>query len=118
MDGSEVAEPHLPVKLVQRGRHPPLRRQVVPCDQVEGVRVPLLRDRDTGTRSPAAKAWQVSRHTPTLLWSLTLSMMLLSSENFPPTVLPWPLMFSNTGGDIGIPCGGKLTGTPPHTQYL
>lgn len=45
---------------------------------------------------PAAKAWQVSRHTPTLVWSLTLSMMLFSSENVPPTVLPWPLMFSNT----------------------
>lgn len=46
---------------------------------------------------PAAKAWQVSRHTPTLVWSLTLSMMLFSSGNVPPTVLPWPLMFSNTG---------------------
>lgn len=46
--------------------------------------------------APAAKAWQVSRHTPTLVWSLTWSMMLLSSERRPPTVLPWPLMFSNT----------------------
>lgn len=46
--------------------------------------------------SPAAKAWQVSRHTPTLVWSLTLSMMLFSSEKLPPNVLPWPLMFSNT----------------------
>lgn len=46
--------------------------------------------------APAAKAWQVSRHTPTLVWSLTWSMMLLSSEKRPPTVLPWPLMFSNT----------------------
>lgn len=38
----------------------------------------------------------MSRHTPTLVWSLTWSMMLLSSEKRPPTVLPWPLMFSNT----------------------
>lgn len=46
--------------------------------------------------SPAAKAWQVSRHTPTLVWSLTLSMMLFSSEKVPPTVEPWPHMFSST----------------------
>lgn len=45
---------------------------------------------------PAAKAWHVSIHTPTLLWSLTLSMMFLSSENFPPTVPPWQHMFSST----------------------
>lgn len=54
--------------------------------------------------SPAAKAWQVSRHTPTLVWSLTLSMMLFSSENLPPNVLPWPLMFSSTEHTGG---GGK-----------
>lgn len=46
--------------------------------------------------SPAAKAWQVSRHTPTLVLSLTLSMMPLSSEKLPPTVVPWPHIFSST----------------------
>lgn len=51
---------------------------------------------DISIDAPAAKAWQVSRHTPTLVWSLTWSMMLLSSEKRPPTVLPWPHMFSNT----------------------
>lgn len=118
MDGSEVAEPHFPVKLVQHGRHPALRRQVVPCNRVEACEDCCFATATPGTRSPAAKAWQVSRHTPTRLWSLTLSMMLLSSENLPPTVLPWPLMFSNTGfyggrriktrpkSDIAVPGGG------------
>lgn len=56
----------------------------------------VSQDLNIRTDPPAAKAWQVSRHTPTLVWSLTWSMMLLSSEKRPPTVLPWPLMFSNT----------------------
>lgn len=56
----------------------------------------VSQDLDIRSDAPAAKAWQVSRHTPTLVWSLTWSMMLLSSEKRPPTVLPWPLMFSNT----------------------
>lgn len=63
-----------------------------------------------GFHSPAAKAWQVSRHTPTLVWSLTLSMILFSSENLLPTVLPWPLMFSNTDHTEG------KTGKESHHQ--
>lgn len=63
---------------------------------------------------PAAKAWQVSRHTPTLVWSLTLSMMLFSSGNVPPTVLPWPLMFSNTNHTEGQNVKeGTTSATPP-----
>lgn len=69
--------------------------------------------------SPAAKAWQVSRHTPTLVWSLTLSMMLLSSGKLLPTSLPSPLMFSNTDHMEGK---GKKRhyqfDTPIHIQYF
>lgn len=114
MDGFEVVEPHLLVKLIQHGPDSALSGQVVAC-AAKGALPSGFASCCVATAvgSPAAKAWQVSRHTPTLLWSLTLSMMPLSSENLPPTVAPWPHMFSSTaqGGDAGI------TLTPPTRNY-
>ena len=45
---------------------------------------------------PAAKAWQVSIQTPTLVLSSTWSIILRISSNRPPTVFPCRDMFSMT----------------------
>lgn len=123
MDGFEILESNFLVKLIKHGLHSSFHSQVVSYNNKDDrqnassyIRYPLKKSSlnikhklcflrrkwcSTGHKSlwlhsPAAKAWQVSRHTPTLVWSLTLSMMLFSSGNWPPTVLPWPLIFSNT----------------------
>lgn len=123
MDGSEVVEPHLLIKLIKHDLHSPVSSQVIAYKSTSitynqslqtvpqyaisnpgGISslqtLPAFNWLGSSTNgrcgSPAAKAWQVSRHTPTLVLSLTLSMMPLSSEKLPPTVVPWPHIFSST----------------------
>lgn len=114
MDGFKIVEPYFLIKLIKHGLHSSLCSQVMSYQDkkqhfttkrmaiiiilifvaigpvtVKRISVDFM-DKNIHGRfhSPAAKAWQVSRHTPTLVWSLTLSIMLFSSENLPPTVLP------------------------------